>query len=138
MTLFLALMRFVFTILPVLYPYTCGHALQKNDKGQLRLSHRALLPDSGPDNQNVKQEAEKSAEQNTEQPKDKTYTPKVTASHKRSSEDDSLLPSKKFTRKLVNRTQDKTSANKDKTKKNSKEEVGSVSIKDESSLVGEA
>lgn len=112
--------------------------IEKNDKGQLRLSHRALLPDSSPENQNVKQDAEKSAEQNIEQPKDKSYTPKVTASHKRSSEDVSVLPSKKFVRKLVNPGQDKPSTDKDKTKKNSKKEVGSFSSKDESSLVGEA
>ncbi|XP_028761305.1 probable polyribonucleotide nucleotidyltransferase 1, chloroplastic [Neltuma alba] len=112
--------------------------IEKNDKGQLRLSHRALLPDSGPDNQNVKQDAGKSAEQNTEQPKDKTDTRKLAASQKRSSEDDSLLPSKKFVRKSVNPAQDKPSASKDKTKKSSKKEVGSVSSKDESSLVGEA
>ncbi|KAK4272359.1 hypothetical protein QN277_020927 [Acacia crassicarpa] len=112
--------------------------IEKNDKGQLRLSHRALLPDSGPDNQNVKQDAGESAEQSTEQPKDKTSTPKVTASRKRSSEDESVLQSKKFVKKFVNPAQDKPSANKDKTKKNSKTEVGSVSSKDESSLVGEA
>ncbi|KAI9121586.1 hypothetical protein K1719_008619 [Acacia pycnantha] len=112
--------------------------IEKNDKGQLRLSHRALLPDSGPDDQNVKQDAGESAEQSTEQPKDKTSTPKVTASRKRSSEDESVLQSKKFVRKLVNPAQDKPSANKDKTKKNSKTEVGSVSSKDESSLVGSA
>lgn len=141
--------------------YIFKHALQINDKGQLRLSHRALLPDTDSENSDVKQPTSKLTEdmetspkssdkdlpkkvsslprdglpeQKIEQPKDRSKTSKVTASSKRSSEDDSVLPSKKFVRRLVNSSQDK-----DKSKKSSNKEVSSVSSKDENSLVsGEA
>ncbi|XP_027352842.1 probable polyribonucleotide nucleotidyltransferase 1, chloroplastic isoform X1 [Abrus precatorius] len=118
--------------------------IEINDKGQLRLSHRALLPDTDPDSSNAKQSTGKLtedglAEEKVEQSKDKSSTPKVTTSSKRSSEDDSLLPSKKFVRRLVNSSQDKPFTNKDKTKKSNNKTVGSVSSKDENSLVsGEA
>ncbi|KAI4301018.1 hypothetical protein L6164_034337 [Bauhinia variegata] len=128
-----------------------------NDKGQLRLSRKALLPDSDADKLNVKQHSgnpsedistsEKApekgspkkvanvqkdglAEEKTEQSKDKMNTSKVTASHKRGSLDDSELPQKKFVRRLVSPTQDKPLTNKNRTKKSS-----SVSSKDESNLV---
>lgn len=119
------------------------HALQKNDKGQLRLSHRALLPDTDPDNSNsnVKQteSTDGLVEMKTEQPKDKFNNSKGTASSKRSSEDGSVLPSKKFIRRMVSPSQEKPVTNKDKTKKSSNKEVNSASSKDESSLVsGEA
>jgi len=125
--------------------YDFKHALQINEKGQLRLSHRALLPDTNPDNSNVEQSTGELADdretssKSPEKSKDKSSTPKVTASSKRSSEDDSVLPSKKFVRRLVSSSQDKPFTNKEKTKKSSNKEVGSVSAKDESSLVsGEA
>ncbi|XP_061356746.1 polyribonucleotide nucleotidyltransferase 1, chloroplastic isoform X2 [Gastrolobium bilobum] len=142
--------------------------IEINDKGQLRFSHRALLPNTDPDNSNsdvrqppgkLTEDTEASskspdkdlsknitslpkdglAEEKIEQPKDKISSPKVTASSKRSSEDDSVLPSKKFIRKSVSPSPDKPSSNKDKMKKSSNKAVGSVSGKDESSLVsGEA
>ncbi|WVZ05059.1 hypothetical protein V8G54_018405 [Vigna mungo] len=112
-----------------------------NEKGQLRLSHRALLPDTNPDNSNVKQstgelaDGTETSSKSSEKSKDNSSTSKITSSSKRSSEDDSVLPSKKFVRRLVNSSQD----NKEKTKKNSNKAVGSVSVKDESSLIsGEA
>ncbi|KAK7396125.1 hypothetical protein VNO78_16909 [Psophocarpus tetragonolobus] len=130
--------------------------IEKNEKGQLRLSHRALLPDPDPDNSNVSKLTEdtetspKSPDKDISKkvsslPKDglveektvqsKDSIPKVTVSSKRSSEDDSVLPSKKFVRRLVNSSQDKPFTNKDKTKNSSNKAVGSVSGKDESSLV---
>uniref|UniRef100_A0A2N9IN43 Polynucleotide phosphorylase 1 n=1 Tax=Fagus sylvatica TaxID=28930 RepID=A0A2N9IN43_FAGSY len=55
-----------------------------------------------------------------------------------SSEDDALLPQKKFIRRLVNPARDRSNTNKDKSKSSSKA-VSSVSSKDENSLVnGEA
>lgn len=120
--------------------------IEKNDKGQLRLSHRAMLPDTDPDNSNVKQPTGKlteDAEETSSKSPDKdslkkvSSTPKVTASSKRSSEDDSVLPSKKFVRRLVSSSQD--NPDEDKTNKSSNKEAGSVSGKDENSLVsGEA
>ncbi|KAH1077399.1 hypothetical protein GLYMA_19G116700v4 [Glycine max] len=107
--------------------------IEINEKGQLRLSHRALLPDT------EASPKDGLVEEKTEQSKDKSSTPNVTASSKRSSEDDSVLPSKKFVRRLVSSSLDKPFTNKDKTKKSSNKAVGSVSGKDESSLVsGEA
>lgn len=113
--------------------YDFNDALQVNEKGQLRLSHRALLPDT------EASPKDGLVEEKTEQSKDKSSTPNVTASSKRSSEDDSVLPSKKFVRRLVSSSQDKPFTNKDKRKKSSNKAVGSVSGEDESSLVsGEA
>ncbi|KAK7336303.1 hypothetical protein VNO77_16839 [Canavalia gladiata] len=140
--------------------------IEINDKGQLRLSHRALHPETDPDNSNVKQpsgqlagDTEPSpkspdkdlpkkvsslpkdglAEEKIEQAKNKSSTPKVTVSSKRSSDDDSVLPSKKFVRRLVNPSQDKPLTNEDKTKKSGKKAVGGILGKDENRLVsGEA
>ncbi|KHN34651.1 Polyribonucleotide nucleotidyltransferase [Glycine soja] len=105
--------------------------IEINEKGQLRLSHRALLPDT------EASPKDGLVEEKTEQSKDKSSTPNVTASSKRSSEDDSVLPSKKFVRRLVSSSLDKPFTNKDKTKKSSNKAVGSVSGKDESSLKDE-
>ncbi|XP_027930453.1 probable polyribonucleotide nucleotidyltransferase 1, chloroplastic [Vigna unguiculata] len=119
--------------------------IEINEKGQLRLSHRALLPDTNPDNSNVKQSTGELADdtetssKSPEKSKDNSSTPKITSSSKRSSEDDSVLPSKKFVRRLVNSSQDKPLTNKEKTKKSSNKAAGSVSVNDESTLVsGEA
>ncbi|KAK7286582.1 hypothetical protein RJT34_21675 [Clitoria ternatea] len=113
--------------------------IEINDKGQLRLSHRALLPDTDPENSNSSLPKDGVSEENIEQPKDKSSNPKVSASSKRNSEDNSVIPSKKFVRKLVGQSQDKPFTNKDKIKKSSNREIGSVSSKDENSLVsGEA
>ncbi|XP_004493216.3 probable polyribonucleotide nucleotidyltransferase 1, chloroplastic isoform X1 [Cicer arietinum] len=130
--------------------------IEINDKGQLRLSHRALLPDADPDNSNSNATAALPDSANnglsdeatsltnaglvegkTEQTNDNFNTPKGTVSSKRNSEDDSVLPSKKFIRRSVSPSQDKPVANKDKIKKTGNRAVSSVSGKDESSLVGE-
>lgn len=109
--------------------------IEINDKGQLRLSHRALLPDADPDNSNSTDKGsleevisltnaglvEEKTEQNA-----KVNTRKGRTSSKRSSEDNSALPSKKFIRRS---SEDKPVTNKDKIKKSDN--------KDESSLVSE-
>lgn len=124
-----------------------NYMLQINEKGQLRLSHRVLLPDADSDNSNSTDKGSLEEitsltnaglfEEKTEGPNDKVNTPKGTASSKRSSEDNSVLPSKKFIRRSVGPSQEKPVTNKDKIKKSSNKTVSSVSSKDESSLVGE-
>lgn len=100
----------------------------------MRLSHRALLPDTDPDNSDSNSQAKDGiAEEKIEQPKDKINTPKGDSS-KRSSRDDSALPSKKFIRRMVSPSQDKPVTNKDKIKRSSNK---AESDKDESSLVSE-
>ncbi|MED6157820.1 Purine nucleoside phosphorylase [Stylosanthes scabra] len=136
--------------------------IEINDKGHLRLSHRAMLPATESDDSNnqpsselpndtaglkkstdkglskkVNSLAKDGAEGKSKQPKDKVS--KVRVASKRSSEDDSVIPSKKFIRKLVNPSEDKPSTNKDDVERTNDEAFGSVSGKDESSLVsGEA
>ncbi|XP_057719884.1 probable polyribonucleotide nucleotidyltransferase 1, chloroplastic [Arachis stenosperma] len=137
--------------------------IEINDKGHLRLSHRAMLPATESENSNSQPtselpidtaELQKStdkgsskkvnslakdglAEGKSKQPRDKIG--KVRVSSKRSSEDDSVIPSKKFIRKLVSPSEDKPSMNKDDVKRSNNEAFGGVSGKDENSLVsGEA
>ncbi|XP_048333222.2 polyribonucleotide nucleotidyltransferase 1, chloroplastic isoform X2 [Ziziphus jujuba] len=129
--------------------------IEVNDKGQLRLSRRALLPDSDPENASAKQQTGDSkdsaastrtpdkgspkkilSEENIEQPEDKT---KATRSTKSNLAESTLLPQKKFIRRLVSTGKDGPQTSKDKTKKSSSKAVSSVSSKDKSSLVnGEA
>lgn len=131
------------------------HVIQVNDKGQLRLSRRALLPDSDPENASAKQQTGDSkdsaastrtpdkgspkkilSEENIEQPEDKT---KATRSTKSNLAESTLLPQKKFIRRLVSTGKDGPQTSKDKAKKSSSKAVSSVSSKDKSSLVnGEA
>lgn len=144
--------------------YEC--VIQVNDKGQLRLSRRVLLPNTEPDSPNVKQQTDSStkdivasqkapgkgsakkvvnipkdglAEKNIEQLGDKISTPNLeSAPESNPSEDDAQLPQKKFIRRLVSPARDRPDTNKDKSKGSSKA-VSSVSSKDENSLVnGEA
>ena len=119
-----------------------------------------MFPDANPDNPNVKQRTgeptegittsqktvdNSSPEKLTNTPKDgltaekiEDSTPKVAVSAKRKAGDDSKPSPKKFVRRLVRSAQDKPLSDKDSTKSNS-QEAGSVSNKDESSLVsGEA
>ncbi|OIW21458.1 hypothetical protein TanjilG_03825 [Lupinus angustifolius] len=111
--------------------------MEINDRGQLRLSHRALLPAADLENSSVEQPAGKLTDDTAASQKsyDKGLSKKDTTSSKRRSEDDSVIPSKKFIRKLVSSSQDKPFTNKDKIKKSSNKAVGSVSGKDESSWV---
>lgn len=140
--------------------------IEVNDKGQLRLSRRVLLPNTEPDSPNVKQQTDSStkdivasqkapgkgsakkvvnvpkdglAEKNIEQLEDKISTPNLeSAPESNPSEDDAQLPQKKFIRRLVSPARDRPDTNKDKSKGSSKA-VSSVSSKDENSLVnGEA
>ncbi|KAK4581375.1 hypothetical protein RGQ29_024864 [Quercus rubra] len=140
--------------------------IEVNDKGQLRLSRRVLLPNTEPDSPNVKQQTDSStkdivasqkapgkgsakkvvnipkdglAEKNIEQLGDKISTPNLeSAPESNPSEDDAQLPQKKFIRRLVSPARDRPDTNKDKSKGSSKA-VSSVSSKDENSLVnGEA
>ncbi|GAU23997.1 hypothetical protein TSUD_327970 [Trifolium subterraneum] len=120
-----------------------NHVLQINEKGQLRLSRRALLPDAASDSSNSSDKGSLEEvttglfEEKTGKPNDKANTPKGTASSKRSSEDNSVLPSKKVIRRSVSPSQDKPVSNKGKIKKSGNKAVSSLSSKDESSLVGE-
>ncbi|KAF1886578.1 hypothetical protein Lal_00045811 [Lupinus albus] len=111
--------------------------MEINDRGQLRLSHRALLPAADLENSSAEQPAGKLTDDTSASQKsyDKGFSKKDTTSSKRRSEDDSVIPSKKFIRKLVSSSQDKPFTNKDKIKKSSNKAVGSVSGKDESSWV---
>lgn len=138
------------------------HVIQVNDKGQLRLSRRALLPDADPENASAKQQTGDSkdapastetpdkgspkkmlsvgegdvSEENIEQPEDKI---KARGSHKSDLVENTLLPQKKFIRRLVSPGKDGSHANKEKAKKSSNKAVSSISSKDKSSLVnGEA
>ncbi|PNX73327.1 polyribonucleotide nucleotidyltransferase [Trifolium pratense] len=113
---------------------------QINEKGQLRLSYRAMLPDADSDSSNSSDEGsseEVTSLTNAGLVEDKVKTPKGTASSKRSSEDNSVLPSKKFIRRSVSPSQEKPISNKDKIKKSGNKAVSSVSSKDENSLVGD-
>ncbi|KAB1223301.1 putative polyribonucleotide nucleotidyltransferase 1, chloroplastic [Morella rubra] len=98
--------------------------IEVNDKGQLRLSRRALLPDADPESHGGKQHTgsttrdsvasqkapekgsakrvpkDSLAEENVEQPKDKPSTHKLSSSPKSTPADDALLPQKKFVRRF--------------------------------------
>jgi polyribonucleotide nucleotidyltransferase len=135
--------------------------IQVNDKGQLRLSRRALLPDADPEDPSAKQHTGSTtkdagasqktpeegsgkkvvnapkdglAEKNNEEPKDKSSTTKLASSTKSTAAEDAQLPQKKFIRRLAGAAKDRSTTIKDTSKKSS-----SVSSKDETSLVnGEA
>lgn len=131
--------------------YEC--VIQVNDKGQLRLSRRVLLPNTEPDSPNVKQQTDSStkdivasqkapgkgsAKKVVNIPKDGLAPNLESAPESNPSEDDAQLPQKKFIRRLVSPARDRPDTNKDKSKGSSKA-VSSVSSKDENSLVnGEA
>ncbi|KAE8099760.1 hypothetical protein FH972_017714 [Carpinus fangiana] len=140
--------------------------IEVNDKGQLRLSRRALLPDADPENPSAKQHTGSTtkdagasqktpeegsgkkvvnalkdglAEKNNEEPKDKSSTTKLASSAKSTAAEDAQLPQKKFIRRLAGTAKDRSTTLKDTSKKSSSKEVSSVSSKDETSLVnGEA
>lgn len=110
---------------------------QVNEKGQLRLSRRALLPDADPENANVRQptgDSKDVASQETSS-KDKIRTSKITSSPKNNSVESTLLPQKKFIRRSVSPAKDGLNINKDATEKSSSRVVSSLSSKGENSLV---
>ncbi|KAB2631667.1 polyribonucleotide nucleotidyltransferase 1 [Pyrus ussuriensis x Pyrus communis] len=101
--------------------------IEVNEKGQLRLSRKALLPDTGVENASAKQSTGDSNDVASQETSDKD-------SPKREE-----LPQKKFIRRLVSTAKDRPNINKDKTKKSNSKVASSVSSKDENTLVnGEA
>lgn len=139
--------------------------IEINEKGQLRLSRRALLPDPNPENSNEKQSTsyltkdsaasqkgpDKSkpkkvlstpkdglAERNTEQPKGRSVYVKPINSLKSKSAENSL-PENKVVKKLGSPAKDGPYINKDGTKDSSSKPGISISSKNESALInGEA
>ncbi|KAL5837373.1 hypothetical protein ACOSQ3_014542 [Xanthoceras sorbifolium] len=140
--------------------------IEVNDKGQLRLSRRALLPETNVDDPSMKSQTgdpkdvaasqkapsksmpkrfvnapkDGTAEEKIEQPKDKVGTPKLESSSRSYSPEDTLLPQKKVKvfKREVSPAEEGASINK-RTKKSGSKAVSSISSKDGSSLVdGEA
>ena len=138
------------------------HVKQINDKGQLRLSRKALLPNANPEKPSSKQRTTKEnaasqkapdkgtlkqtvnmpkdglGEVNAEQPNQTSSDPKHVSSDTSNSAEDDALP-QKIIKRLVSSGRDEPYANKGRPKKSIGKAVTSVSNKDESSLVnGEA
>ncbi|TQD94097.1 hypothetical protein C1H46_020292 [Malus baccata] len=110
--------------------------IEVNEKGQLRLSRKALLPDTDAENASSKQPTGDSNDVASQETSDKGSTKKIISTPKRDLAGE--LPQKKFIRRLVSAAKDRPNINKDKTKKSSKV-VSNVSSKDENTLVnGEA
>nr|XP_028948397.1 polyribonucleotide nucleotidyltransferase 1, chloroplastic-like isoform X4 [Malus domestica] len=110
--------------------------IEVNEKGQLRLSRKALLPDTDAENASSKQPTGDSSDIASQETSDKGSTKKIVSTPKRDLAGE--LPQKKFIRRLVSAAKDRPNINKDKTKKSSKV-VSSVSSKDENTSVnGEA
>ncbi|KAM6567977.1 hypothetical protein CsatA_027105 [Cannabis sativa] len=112
--------------------------IEVNEKGQLRLSRRALLPDTENSSDSKDSAKENVGGQKTEQSKDnKASTTKGRSSSKSSLSENS--PQKKFIRKLVAPNKDNSETNKEKEKKSGSKPLSSISSKDGNSLVnGEA
>ena len=131
------------------------HIVQVNDKGQLWLSRRALLPNTNPENVSVNQHTSDSkdtlasqqtphkgspkkmptvakgdvSEENNKQPENSTGSPRS------NSAENILVPQKKFIRRLVSPGRDGSHTSKEKAKKSSSKAVRSVSFQDQTSLV---
>ncbi|VVA36258.1 PREDICTED: polyribonucleotide nucleotidyltransferase [Prunus dulcis] len=125
--------------------------IEVNEKGQLRLSHRALLPDTDPEKASAKQPTGDAKDVvGSQETSDKGLPKKMISirkgdlaenisSPKNNTAENTLLPQKKFIRRLVTPAKDRPNINKDKTKKSSSEVVNSVSSNGENTLVnGEA
>ncbi|KAJ0013713.1 hypothetical protein Pint_20707 [Pistacia integerrima] len=141
--------------------------IEVNDKGQLRLSHKALLPETNAENPPAKPDTGDStkdvaassktdrsmpkksvsvlkdgaAEEKIQHPKDTVGTQKAVSSSKGNTTEDTLLSQKKV--KAIKRTgspsKEVSPINKERTKKSTGKAVSSISKKDGSSLVdGEA
>ncbi|XP_030452994.2 probable polyribonucleotide nucleotidyltransferase 1, chloroplastic [Syzygium oleosum] len=132
--------------------------IEINDKGQLRFSRRALLPDPDPKEFGTQQTAgaagEESAsapstdkvaakkvvfmpkdnfsEENIEQTRDKVSVSKVTGSPKSISTEQTIQPRKKAIKRLVSPAKDKAYIGKDRPKMSSSKAVSSISANDES------
>ncbi|XP_059668573.1 probable polyribonucleotide nucleotidyltransferase 1, chloroplastic [Cornus florida] len=137
--------------------------IEINEKGQLRLSRRALLPDPNPDKPGVKQRTsnltkdsaasqkgpdkgtikrvlraprDSLSEESTEHAKDENIALKPTNSPKSNS---TLLSEEKVVKKLVTSTKDALHSSKDRPNKSSYKAIISVSSENENTLVnGEA
>ena len=118
--------------------------VQVNEKGQLRLSRRALLPDA--ENSSDSEDSAASQETTdkgspkkvvTEQSKDKAGATKGRSSSKSNLSENTIQ--KKFIRKLVGPGKDRLETNKEKEKKSSSNPLSRISSEDGNSLVnGEA
>ncbi|XAR69502.1 Polyribonucleotide nucleotidyltransferase [Bertholletia excelsa] len=139
--------------------------IEINEKGQLRLSRRALLPDTQPEKPTLKQRAvdltketaatqkisdktipkkvantskEGSAGGKSEQSASRSITVKQTSSIKSQSVEESQ-PKEKFLKRLVSNAKEGVSTLNDKTKMNNSEAVSNISSENKSGLVnGEA
>ncbi|KAF3441239.1 hypothetical protein FNV43_RR15152 [Rhamnella rubrinervis] len=131
--------------------------IEVNDKGQLRLSRRALYPDTNSENANVNQHISDSKDTlASQQTPDKGSTKKIptvaeadvsdetnkqpeksTGSSKSNSGENIPVPQKKFIRRLVSPGKDVSHTSKGKAKKSSSKAVSSISSKGKSSLVNE-
>ncbi|KAG5232875.1 polyribonucleotide nucleotidyltransferase family protein [Salix suchowensis] len=106
--------------------------IEVNEKGQLRLSRKALLPEATSEKSTVEQQARDLTEGNTEQSKDKSSASKFVNPIKVDSVEDAPLSKKKVYKRL-------TSSARDGPQKNRSGTVSSITSKDENSLVnGEA
>nr|DAD29142.1 TPA_asm: hypothetical protein HUJ06_030610 [Nelumbo nucifera] len=141
--------------------------IEINEKGQLRLSRRALLPDPNPEKPSGKQRTSGPTKENVssqtspdkattkkiggtakstliedgiQQPQEKGAPLKVTNPSKRNtSAQVGLVPEEKVLKRLVSSATDSPSLNKDKQKKSNSKAVSSVAGKDGTDLVkGEA
>ncbi|KAJ6434005.1 hypothetical protein OIU84_017674 [Salix udensis] len=106
--------------------------IEVNEKGQLRLSRKALLPEATSEKSSVEQQARDLTEGNTEQSKDKSSASKFVNPIKVDSVEDAPLSKKKVYKRL-------TSSARDGPQKNRSRTISSITSKDENSLVnGEA
>ena len=105
--------------------------MQVNEKGQLRLSRKALLPEATSEKSSAEQQARDLTEGNTEQSKDKSSASKFVNPIKVDSVEDAPLSKKKVYKRLTSSARDGP--------KNRGRTVSSITSKDENSLVnGEA
>nr|XP_011457629.1 PREDICTED: probable polyribonucleotide nucleotidyltransferase 1, chloroplastic [Fragaria vesca subsp. vesca] len=104
--------------------------IEVNEKGQLRLSRRALLPDADHENSDLRQPTDDSKDV----PSSDKNKVKGTSSPKNNSSENTLLPQKKFIRRAVNPARDRANINNDASKRSSSRVVGD-SRKDENTLV---
>lgn len=122
--------------------------IEINDKGQLRLSRRALLPDPDPKEFGTQQTAGAAGEESAsapstdkdadiEQTKDEVSVAKVTGSTRSISTEQTIQPRKKAIKRLVSPAKDKAYISKERQKKNSSKAVSSISANDESTLVND-
>ncbi|CAK7341557.1 unnamed protein product [Dovyalis caffra] len=72
--------------------------IEVNEKGQLRLSRKALLPETTSESSSAEQQASDLAEESTEHSKDKISASKLANSPKGDSAEDSPLSKRRFTR----------------------------------------